>query len=151
MKKTLLLSIALLLTIFSTNAQTHSEKEHSEKEHSEKEHSEKINYVVLTRQVPQLKPILLAAEELAKQDGKNFGDFQVVVCGKTVQELTNEEAMKVFLEQAEEAGVTINACGFSLKKFGVDKTKLHPNIKVADNGILYNFELQKKGYLSIEL
>ena len=83
--------------------------------------------------------------------GKKFGDFQVVVCGKTVQDLTNEETMIGFIKQAEKAGVTINACGFSLKKFGVDRSKLPESLQVVENGILHNFELQKKGYLSIEL
>ena len=110
-----------------------------------------MNYVVLTRNVQQLKPIILAAEELAVQDGDKFGDYQVVVCGKAVQDLSNEEIMVNFIKSAEKAGVTINACGFSLKKFGVDKKTLPEPLKVVENGILYNFELQKKGYLSIEL
>ena len=142
MKSIFLASFAIILSLFThpVQAQTSHEK-----------HADHNNYVVLTRKVPQLKPILLAAEELAAQDGEKFGDFQVVVCGKTVQELTNEEIMSGFIEKAEKAGVTINACGFSLKKFGVDRSKLPEALRVVENGILYNFELQKKGYLSIEL
>ncbi|UZH54960.1 DsrE family protein [Salinimicrobium tongyeongense] len=139
MKNIFYSSILIMLALFtiSTQAQTRA--------------SGKSNYVVLTKQIPQLKPILLAAQELAKQDGHHFGDFQVVVCGKAVQNLTNEEMVKDFISQAGQANVTINACGFSLKKFGVDHEELHQSLKVVENGILYNFELQKKGYLSIEL
>ena len=142
MKKIFLAGLAIILTLFTNpeKAQTNHE-----------EHAGHVNYVVLTRNVSQLKPILLAAEELANQDGKNFGDFQVVVCGKAVQDLLNKETMTGFLEIAEKAGATINACGFSLKKFKVDKTKLPDALRVVENGILHNFELQKKGYLSIEL
>ncbi|MGB7841313.1 MAG: sulfur reduction protein DsrE [Salinimicrobium sp.] len=142
MKNLFLASIAVILSLFTNpiQAQTSHEK-----------HAGDINYVVLTRKVPQLKPILLAAEELAHQDGDKFGDFQVVVCGKAVQDLTNKETMGNFIQQAEKAGVIINACGFSLKKFGIDKSQLPSSLRVVDNGILYNFELQKKGYLSIEL
>ena len=120
-------------------------------QNAHEKHADDINYVVLTRKVPQLKPILLAAEELKAQDGAKFRDFQVVVCGKAVQDLTNKELMSSFLQKAKKAGVTINACGFSLKKFGVEKSQLPSTLRVVENGILHNFELQKKGYLSIEL
>lgn len=142
MKNIILASFAVILGLFSNPLQAQS---------SHEDNAEHINYVVLTRKVPQLKPILLAAEELKVQDGAKFGDFQVVVCGKTVQDLTNKEIMGGFIEKAEKAGVTINACGFSLKKFGVDRTELPEALRVVENGILHNFELQKKGYLSIEL
>lgn len=142
MKSIFLASFAIILSLFThpVQAQTSHEK-----------HADHNNYVVLTRKVPQLKPILLAAEELAAQDGEKFGDFQVVVCGKAVQNLNNKEMMADFVQKAERAGVIINACGFSLKKFGVDKSQLPANLRVVENGILHNFELQKKGYLSIEL
>lgn len=142
MKNIILASFAVILGLFNHPLQAQS---------SHEDHADHINYVVLTRQVPQLKPILLAAEELAVQDGDKFGDFQVVVCGKTVQELTNKETMREFIDKTEKAGVIINACGFSLKKFGVDRSKLPESLRVVENGILHNFELQKKGYLSIEL
>ena len=142
MKTLYIAALAVILSLFTTPVQ--AQNGHSE-------HAEQINYIVLTRKVPQLKPILLAAEELASQDGERFGDFQIVVCGKTVQELTNKEKMSSFIDKAEKAGVIINACGFSLKKFGVDRSKLPGSIRVVENGILHNFELQKKGYLSIEL
>jgi len=142
MKNILLAGFAVILSLLSNSVQA---------QNSHEAHAEHVNYVVLTRKVPQLKPIILAAEELAAQDGEKFGDFQVVVCGKAVQDLTNKETMNGFIEKAEKAGVIINACGFSLKKFGVDRTDLPTALRVVENGILYNFELQKKGYLSIEL
>ncbi|MGB7786257.1 MAG: sulfur reduction protein DsrE [Salinimicrobium sp.] len=142
MNKFLFTGLLVMLSLFSTTVKAQNAHE---------KHADDINYVVLTRKVPQLKPILLAAEELKAQDGEKFGDFQVVVCGKAVQDLTDKETMTAFLEKAEKAGVTINACGFSLKKFKVNKTDLPEALRVVDNGILHNFELQKKGYLSIEL
>lgn len=142
MKNIFLASLAVILSLFTNSVQA---------QNSHEQHADDVNYVVLTRNVQQLKPILLAAEELAAQDGDKFGDFQVVVCGKTVQDLTNKETMDGFIEKAHKAGVSINACGFSLKKFGVDRSKLPEALHVVENGILHNFELQKKGYLSIEL
>lgn len=142
MNKFLLTGLVIMLGLFANPMKAQSAHE---------KHADHINYVVLTRKVPQLKPILLAAEELKAQDGDKFGDFQVVVCGKAVQDLTDKETMHAFLEKAEKAGVIINACGFSLKKFKVNKEDLPEALRVVDNGILHNFELQKKGYLSIEL
>ncbi len=87
MKTIFLASFAIILSLFTNPVQAQNPHE---------EHADHMNYVVLTRKVPQLKPILLAAEELAAQDGDKFGDFQVVVCGKAVQDLTNEETMISF-------------------------------------------------------
>lgn len=121
------------------------------KTHAQDHHPEKNNYVVLTKKIPQLQPILITAEELKKEDGNNFGDFQVIVCGQTVKGLTNKEELKKYFDRAKKAGVSINACGFSLKKFDVDPEKIPSEMEIVENGILYDFQLQKKGYYSIEL
>nr|WP_297785834.1 sulfur reduction protein DsrE [uncultured Allomuricauda sp.] len=112
---------------------------------------EQNNYIVLTRKIPQLKAILLAAEELAAEDGAQFGEFHVVICGETVKGLTDIEQMQPFLDMAKSEKIKLLGCGFSLKKFGVDASKLPKEMDVVDNGILYNFKLQKDGFLSITL
>lgn len=109
------------------------------------------NYVVITKKVNQLKPILLSAQALKEADGEDFGDFQIIICGKNITGITDGETMVPLLSDAGKAGVQIIACGFSLKKFDVDPARIPGGIKVVDNGILYNFQLQKKGYKSIEL
>ncbi len=113
--------------------------------------SSENNYVILTKKIPQLKPILLTAEELKKEDGKDFGDFQVIICGKTVEELTDAELMQDYIQKADSLGVKLNACGFSLKKFKVDTTKIPEGIHIVKNGILYDLQLQKKKYMSLGL
>tara|TARA_B100000953_G_scaffold286300_2_gene267617 strand:- start:465 stop:887 length:423 start_codon:yes stop_codon:yes gene_type:complete len=139
--KKLILGVFLLTLTFSNtlNAQTSKQEDHSH------------NYVVLTKKIPQLQPIILTAEALAEEDGKSFGDFQAIICGKTVEELKNKEVMMDFIEKAEKAHVKIVVCGFSLKKFKVNKEDIPEELEVVDNGILHDFQLQKKGYLSIEL
>lgn len=109
------------------------------------------NYVVLTKKVDQLKPILLAAKALAEEDGSSFGNFEIIVCGKEIGELTNTEKMKTHLAEAKKVGANIIACGFSLKKFNIDSKKLPKNMIIVENGILHNLELQKKGYFSLSL
>ncbi len=111
----------------------------------------KNNYVVLTKKIPQLQPILLTAEALKAEDGENFGDFQVIICGKEIGDITDPEKINKFIKKADKAGVQIVACGFSLNKFKVEKTKVPKELKVVENGILYNFQLQKKGYKSLSL
>ncbi|NEN24267.1 sulfur reduction protein DsrE [Cryomorpha ignava] len=111
----------------------------------------KNNYVVLTKKVPQLKPIILTAEALKEEDGQSHGDFQVIICGKDIGEITETEKMQKFIEMAEKAGVELVACGFSLNKFKIDKTKVPKEMKIVENGILHNFQLQNKGYKSISL
>ncbi|PKD16171.1 sulfur reduction protein DsrE [Salegentibacter salinarum] len=138
MKKIILIFTAFLM-LFSVKTQ------------AQKHDTEKNNYVVLTKKIPQLQPILITAEELKKEDGHHFGDFQVIVCGQTVKGLINLEEMKKFTHRAEKAGVELKACGFSLKKFGVDPEKIPSEMEIVENGILYDFQLQKKGYFSIEL
>jgi len=139
--KTIILSIfTTILTLFtgSMKAQDHID-------------INKNNYVVLTSKIPQLKPILLTAESLAKEDGKDYGDFQIIICGKTVEDLKDKTLMHDLLHQAKEQHVKIVVCGLSLNKFKVEKSEIPKELEVVPNGILYNFQLQKKGYRSITL
>lgn len=115
------------------------------------DHDHKNDYVVLTKKVDQLKPIILTAKSLKEEDGVNFGDYQAIVCGKDITQLTDKEKMKDFVQQAEETGVKLVACGFSMKKFGVDASDIPTEFKIVENGILYNFQLQKTGYYSLGL
>lgn|SRR5690554_4022037 len=113
--------------------------------------SSKNNYVVLTTKVPQLQPIILTAEALKAEEGDTFGDFKVIICGKDIGQITDPEKINEFILKAKKAGVQIIACGFSLNKFNVDKTKVPASMDIVENGILYNFQLQKKGYKSLSL
>lgn len=113
--------------------------------------STKYNYVVLTKNVAQLQPIILTAEALKAEEGDAFGDFQVIICGKEIGDITDSQKMSDFITKAEKAGVQLVACGFSLNKFKVDKLKVPKEMITVENGILYNFQLQKKGYKSLSL
>jgi|SRR5690554_5825129 len=144
--KTILSTLILSFVLITGNAQKMSVSNISQKENSTV-----FNYVVLTKKVDQLEPIILAAAHLVKENEREFGNFEVIVCGADIVSLTDEKKMEQFLKRADEYKVQILACGFSLKKFEVDPNKIPDNVKVVENGILYNIELQKKGYLSLEL
>lgn len=140
MKKLILAVIVIISAFLSVNAQT-----------NHKSSQDKNNYFVLTSNVEQLKPIIITAEKLAAEDGKKYGEFQVVVCGKTVQDLTDSSKMQKFVEMAEKNNVQLYACGFSLNKFKVDISKIPKQFKIVENGILHGFMLQKKGFYSLSL
>ncbi|HLW14986.1 MAG TPA: hypothetical protein VKX30_05775 [Flavobacteriaceae bacterium] len=116
-----------------------------------KQNTEQHNYVVMTKNVQQIHPILLAAEELKKEDGENFGVFEVIVCGKNIGDLTDSNKIEKLYERAEKLGVSIIACGFSLNRFKVEKSKLPEGMRVVENGILHSLNLQKKNYYSLDL
>lgn len=140
MKTYIFSSLFLMLTMFGNS-----------KLQAQQVDSSKNNYVVLTTKVQQLQPIILTAEALEAEEGESFGDFQVIICGKDIGQITEPEIINAFIQKAEKAGVQIIACGFSLNKFKVDKTKVPANVNIVENGILYNFQLQKKGYKSLSL
>ncbi|QYA26925.1 sulfur reduction protein DsrE [Gramella sp. MT6] len=140
MKFIFYISILLMLTIFSTtkvNGQTHQNLPN--------------NYVVLNKKVPQLKPILITAKKLKEEDGENFGKFEIIFCGKEIADITDPSKIEKFIHEADRLGVQLVACGFSLNKFKVDHTSVPAGIKIVENGILYNFQLQKMGFLSLSL
>lgn len=111
----------------------------------------KKNYIILTKKVQQLKPIYLASEEMKAEDGADYGEFHIVFCGKDIPQLTDKELMKPYLEMLNKGGVKLIACGFSLKKFGVNPKNLPKGIEIVDNGIAYSLKLKKKGFYGMEL
>lgn len=112
---------------------------------------EKNNYLVLTQKIQQLKPILLTAKDLKEGDGDNYGEFQVVICGKTVNELTDSKTIDKLLKEAKEEHVKIFVCGLSLSKFNIDPSALPQGVDDVKNGILYGFQLKKNGFLTNSL
>lgn len=111
----------------------------------------KNNYLVLTKNIQQLKPILLTAQQLAKEDGKKYGEFYIVICGKTVADLKNTADVNEVLALAKALNVQTFVCGISLKKFDVTADQLPPNLFIVENGILYGFQLQKKGFITLSI
>ena len=109
------------------------------------------NYFILNRNVEQLKAVGKAAADLAVSDSTTYGTFKVVVCGKSVQDLLDEEKMADAVAILQKSGVEMYACGLSLKKFGVDPAALPEFYQVVINGLVFGFDLQKEGYYSITL
>jgi intracellular sulfur oxidation DsrE/DsrF family protein len=112
---------------------------------------EKDNYLIFSKDIRQIGPILTTAKELMNEDDEKFGEFHVVFCGKTVRDIPNNNGFKKFLEEAEKLKVQVFACGISLNKFNVDRKLLPGNIKITENGILYGLQLAKEGFITLSI
>ena len=111
----------------------------------------KNNYVVLSKNIQQLKPVLLTANALAKEDGKKYGAFYVIICGKTVNDISGNSDFNALLEQAKAQNINVFVCGISLSKFNINPETLPSNLEITPNGILYGFQLKKKGFITLTI
>jgi intracellular sulfur oxidation DsrE/DsrF family protein len=112
------------------------------------------NLVFLLRQPGHITQALKTVDQL--RDSKNYngsihpGKIVIIICGEAVTEFAAREDSEV-VQRARKAGVTLMGCGLSLQKFDLKKEALMPGVEYIDNGFIKSFELQKAGYLSVEL
>jgi len=107
--------------------------------------SESIDFVILTSKIEQIEPILMAAKN-ADRDG----DFQIVIYGSEVNQLSSPTMIK-YLKQAEEYNVKLSVCQMSLDRLKIDPDSIPESITPVDNAFLYAFQLQKKGYKTLNI
>lgn len=146
------LFLNLLLMVVLTSACTNQNQQNADSSGlaAETVSRQKNNYVALTKQVPQLKAFAEAAAEMKKDDGENFGSFHVVFCGRNVEQLTDHKLMMPYIEQLQQTGAKLIACGFSLAQFNIDAEDLADGIEVVENGIAYSLKMKKEGAYSID-
>lgn len=106
-------------------------------------------YAILVKKAQHLKAAILTGNDFKARSEKI--DFQIVVCGELVKELTTNEELKQLVNQASENGVRILACGLSIRQLSVDASLLPFSMSQTDNGLIYLFGLQEKGYKTITL
>src|SRR5690606_24524768 len=111
----------------------------------------KNNYLILSKNIQQLKPVLLTANELRKEDGKKYGSFYVIMCGKTVSDIPNNTDFNQLLKQVKDQNVKVFICGISLNTFHVNRAQLPEGVELMENGILYGFQLTKKGFITLTI
>jgi intracellular sulfur oxidation DsrE/DsrF family protein len=109
------------------------------------------NFGILLRKENHLRVAVRTAGEIEENSRFRMGAFEIVVCGPDVAKLKKNGALTATLEQASRLGVQVKACGISLEKFGVKADSLAPEVSVVPNGLMRAFELEKEGYLMIEL
>ena len=138
--KTLVLSLAtLLISIVSFSQKAN--------------HTKKDNLLFLLRQTEHINQALKTVEQLQNNSKSTLktGKVVIIVCGEAVTSLTTKEG-EAWVEKIKQyPNVSIMACGLSLTKFNKTEKDLVPGIKYTENGLIKAFELQKAGYLSVEL
>ncbi len=114
----------------------------------------KDNLLFLLRKKEHVTQALVTVEQLRQTQAKNStiraGEIAIIVCGADVKALTDSSFSET-VKKARLLNVHIWACGLSLKKFNLDRQQLLPGIEYTPNGFIKAFELQKQGYLSVEL
>ncbi len=138
--KTLVLSaVVLLISMVSFSQKAH--------------HAKKDNLLFLLRQTEHVNQALKTVEQLQSNAVSTLktGSVIIIVCGEAVTALTTPEAEAWVKKISLYPNVSIMACGLSLTKFNKTARDLVPGIKYTDNGFIKAFELQKAGYLSVEL
>lgn len=115
--------------------------------------SKKDNLLFLLRQPEHINQALKTIEQLQAQPKTtlNAGKVVIIVCGEAVTSLTTKDA-EAWVEKINKySNVSLMACGLSLTKFNKTQNDLVKGIDYTENGFIKAFELQKKGYLSVEL
>jgi intracellular sulfur oxidation DsrE/DsrF family protein len=107
----------------------------------------------LLRKKEHLAQALVTAEQLRQPEAAttiHAGKIMVILCGEEVKMLA-DTASASLIRKAKLLNVDIAGCGLSLGKFSIKKEQLLPGVQYVPNGFIKAFELQKQGYLSVEL
>lgn len=112
----------------------------------------KDNLLFLLRQTEHINQALKTIEQLNSSGTTlNTGKIAIIVCGETVTTLGTKDAEAWVDRISKYPHVSIIACGLSLTKFKKTQADLVKGIDYTENGFIKAFELQKQGYLSVEL
>lgn len=113
----------------------------------------KDNLLFLLRQTEHINQAIKTIEQLNSGASASLhtGNVVIIVCGEAVTSLTTDEAKEWITRISKFPGVQLMACGLSLNKFKKTKEELVPGVTFTPNGLIKAFELQKQGYLSVEL
>ncbi|MGV3529594.1 MAG: hypothetical protein ACO1OO_11915 [Flavisolibacter sp.] len=111
------------------------------------------NLLFLLRQTEHINQAIKTLEQLQNGASSELqtGHAVIIVCGQAVKSLTTDEAKGWVQRISRIPGTELMACGLSLNKFEIKKEDLVPGVTHTPNGLIKAFELQKQGYLSVEL
>lgn len=137
--KTLVVSIVTLLISIASFSQAHTHK--------------KDNLLFLLRQTEHINQAIKTIKELQSSVKTTLktGKAVIIICGEAVTSLTTAEGAAWVEKLKKYPNVSLMACGLSLTKFNKTQSDLVPGVQFTENGLIKAFELQKAGYLSVEL
>jgi intracellular sulfur oxidation DsrE/DsrF family protein len=107
----------------------------------------------MLRQPEHINQAIKTIDELMTQKSSklNVGEIVIIVCGEAVVNLTMADAETWVDNTSKYKNVSLVACGLSLDKFKKREADLVKGVQYTRNGFIRAFELQKAGYLSVEL
>ncbi len=105
-------------------------------------------FAVMINNARHYRMAVLTAQEL--QVEKKGYQFEIVVTGKLVKELAEDESLLETVKKAAELGVKTVLCKKAMDFLGVKKEDLDERIEITPNAWIYMFELRDKGYNVIE-
>jgi intracellular sulfur oxidation DsrE/DsrF family protein len=88
---------------------------------------------------------------LRMRNGNPNLQFQIVLIGMVVKEITTDKNLLALVEDCKTAGIQIVICQNAMKALGVSKSDLHPYLETTSSGFLYMFGLQENGFKVITL
>lgn len=107
-------------------------------------------YALLVMKAQHLKVAIQTGKEFRDKSSKI--DFQIIVCGELVKEITTDKTLQNIIKMAvNETNLKIVVCGLSIEQFKIDKALLPTEMPITKNGFVYMFGLQENGYKSIIL
>lgn len=77
--------------------------------------------------------------------------FQIVLIGMVVKEITTDKLLLALVEDCKTAGIQIVICQNAMKALGITKSDLHPYLETTSSGFIYMFGLQENGFKVITL
>jgi intracellular sulfur oxidation DsrE/DsrF family protein len=88
---------------------------------------------------------------LRMRQGNPDLQFQIVMIGRVVKEITTDEHLLALVEDCKTAGIEIVICQNAMKALNVTKSDLHLYIETTSSGFLYMFGLQENGFKVVAL
>lgn len=147
MKLYINLFTVLFVIIGTTKVSSQTKEEITEIEQSIQKNGK---YALLVMKAQHLKAAIQTGNELKDKSSKI--DFQILVCGELVKEISTDIILQNFIKVAiNENSLKIVICGLSIEQFKVDQALLPTEIPITKNGFVYMFGLQENGYQSIIL
>lgn len=136
--------LLLLLVYLSISSVGYSQKDTTGK---------KDDLLFLLRQTEHIDQAIKTVAQIQANANTTLkpGNIVIVVCGEAVTKLGTEEAEQWVKKIKSQPHISILACGLSLTKFNKSINDLAKGIGYTENGFVKAFELQKEGYLSVEL
>lgn len=78
-----------------------------------------------------------------------FADFRLVVAGEVLRYLASSDRADAWTQRARQAGITIEACGLSLREEQISAEQLPEGITTVPEGIMRMYQLALLDYVTL--